>query len=120
MSVFEELMRDSLAERRLNAWTLRESVQVSNAWRIAADSFVPTITSSSITVNVGRDPWRSWSGRTYDDSYLSAIKEWRDTIGALFPGTYLNGAPDRPKEPETFDTGGVKGFLDGIEVNDDR
>ena len=117
---FDEFWQDSTVEQKLRWWKLGKPAAVSNAWRIAADSFVPTITSSSITVNGSRDPWRSWSGRTYDDSYLSAIKEWRDAIGAIFPGTYINGVPDRPKEPETFDTGGVKGFLDGIEVNDDR
>lgn len=117
---FDEFMQDSTTRRLLSAYRIGESTAVSSAWRIAADSFVPTITSNSITINGSRDPWRSWSGGTYDDSYLSAIKEWRDTIGALFPEAYINGVPDRPKEPETFDTGGVKGFLDGIEVNDDR
>lgn len=115
---FDEFMQDSTTQRMLNAYRIGESTAVSNTWRIAADSFVPTITSSSITINGSRDPWKAWAG-TYDTTFIPAPNDYLN-YERIYTGKYINGVPDRRKEPETFDTDGVKGFLDGIEVNDDR
>lgn len=112
---FDEFMQDSTVDQKLRWWRLGESTAAGSAWRITADSFVPTITSSSITINGGR----AWDG-TYDTAIRDTAIYWRTAYERIRAGKYINGVPDRPKEPETFDTGGVKGFLDGIEVNDDR
>lgn len=120
MATSNTTMQYTAGERLLNAYRLGESAQVSYAWRIAADSFVPSISTCSITVNGGRDPWRAWAG-TYDTTSSYTLNEGlREAFERVYTGKFINGAPDRPKEPEDFDTNGVKGFLDGIEVKKDR